>query len=292
MRTTFLFTMLLCSLGAKCQTWEWWANLVKWDGVSPWQRYLKTAPKYLGPNGLSVPFITNGSIDSVNALGVSGNFHFSDGDNTQNIVVYGNYCLVKNVISFDASYIPYEVYSMSHEIKEERHVFSHYYYDTHAHGDLYFNMNVNLLNKWRKYIQLAGRIGYRFPTSSGIGTARYIDAPGYYLDISFGKPFKNHPAFKWLGMAGLYSWQTNLDGKRQDDAFLFGGGLEYNKHCFRLQTYAAGYLGYMEGYGDKPIVFRTSLENRWKHILVFMRFQQGLHDFEYTSVETGMKYCF
>ena len=183
---------------------------MKWDGVSPWQHYMITAPKYQGPNALPVPLITNGSIDSVNALGVSGAFHFSDGDNTQNIVLYGNYCLVKNVISFDASYIPYEHYTMSHAIKEERHVFSHYYYDTKAHGDLHFNMNINLLNKWRKYIQLASRLGYRYPTSSGIGTARYIDAPGYYLDISFGIPFRNHPSFKWIGMAGLYSWQPIL----------------------------------------------------------------------------------
>jgi hypothetical protein len=292
MRFFLLLGIVLSSAVARSQTWEWWANLVKWDGVSPWQHYLITAPKYLGPNALPVPFITNGSIDSVNALGVSGAFHFSEGDNTQNIVLYGNYCLVKNVISFDASYIPYEHYTMSHAIKEERHVFSHYYYDTKAHGDLHLNMNINLLNKWRKHIQLAGRLGYRYPTSSGIGTARFIDAPGYYLDISFGIPFRNHPSFKWIGMAGLYSWQTNLAGKRQDDAFLFGGGLEFNKKSFRIQSYVTGYLGYMESYGDKPVVFRTGIEKRWNHFIVFLRFQEGLHDFEYTSIESGLKYAF
>jgi hypothetical protein len=292
MRSFLLVLFLSIAVSASCQTFDWWTKVVKWDGVSPWQRYIITAPKYLGPNALPVPFITNGSVDSVNSVGLSGNFHFSKGDNTQNIVLYGNYCLVKNVISFDAFYIPYEHYIMTHETKEQRHVFSHYYYDTHGHGDLHFNMNVQLLNKWRKYIELAGRIGYRFPTSSDLGTARYIDAPGYYLDVSFGLPFERYRTFKWIGMAGLYSWQTNLDGKRQDDAFLFGAGLEYNKHCLRIQSYVAGYLGYMENQGDKPIVFRTSIENRWRHIVVFMRLQEGLHDFDYTSVEVGMKYAF
>jgi len=292
MRFLLLSAFVLSSFLARCQTWDWWAELVKWDGVTPWQRYIKTFPKYLGPNGLPVPLITNGSIDSVNSFGMSGNFHFSDGDHTQNIVLYGNYCLVKNVISFDASYIPYEHYTMSHHIKEERHVFSHYYYDTHGHGDLYLNTNIQLLNKWRKYIQLALRIGYRYPTSSDLGTARFIDAPGYYFDLSFGVPFAKHPAFKWIGMAGLYSWQTNLDGKRQDDAFLFGGGIEYNKRSFRVQSYCSGYLGYMENKGDKPIVFRTSVEQRWNHIIAFTRFQQGLHDNAFTSIELGMKYKF
>src|SRR5437868_6839954 len=123
----FLFSLLLVIYSPACrsQTWEWWVHLVNWDGVTPWQRYIKTMPKYLGPNALPVPSLTNGSIDSVNTFGLSGNFHFSQGDHTQNIVLYGNYCLVKNLISFDASYIPYEHYTMSKEVKEERHVFSH-----------------------------------------------------------------------------------------------------------------------------------------------------------------------
>ena len=292
MRFFFLLQLAVSTLSLKSQSWDWWVNLVKWDGTSPWQRYIKETSRYLGPNALPVPSITNGAIDSVNSIGFSGNFHFSKGDQTQNVVLYGNYCLVKNVISFDASYIPYEHYSMSHAVKEERHVFTAYYYDNHAEGDIHFNMNIQLLNKWRKYVQLAGRIGYRYPTSSGLGSARFIDAPGYYFDISFGKPFQRNASFKWIGMAGLYSWQTNLDGKRQDDAFLFGGGLEYNKKRFRLQSYVGGYLGYMEHQGDKPIVFRTGAEKTWNHKILLLRFQQGLHDLKYTSVEAGMKFCF
>src|SRR5436309_11324706 len=103
MRPLLLAALLLTSICANCQSFQWWADLVKWDGVTPWQRYIKTFPKYLGPNALPVPLISNGSVDSVNAFGISGNFYFSDGDHTQNVVVYGNYCLVKNVISFDAS---------------------------------------------------------------------------------------------------------------------------------------------------------------------------------------------
>src|SRR5690349_4098621 len=64
MRCLLLAAFVFSSICANCQSFQWWADLVKWDGVTPWQRYIKTFPKYLGPNGLPVPLITNGSIDS------------------------------------------------------------------------------------------------------------------------------------------------------------------------------------------------------------------------------------
>ncbi|HEY6505564.1 MAG TPA: hypothetical protein VIZ28_16430 [Chitinophagaceae bacterium] len=285
-----LLLTVLCSFVINCnaQTFDWWAQTVNWDGVSHWSRYIITQPGYLGPNALPVPRITNGSIDSISSVAATGSFHFSKGDNTQNLTIYANYCLVKDVISFDASWVPYEHYTMSHEIKTERHVFSHFYNDHAAPGDIHLNTNIQLLNKWRKHIHLALRIGYRFPTGGGLGAARYSDGPGYYFDLSFGKPF-NNSRLKWIGMAGFYSWQLISDKHRQDDAFLFGSGLEWNTKSIRLQTYIAGYIGYLKNSGDKPIVFRTTLEKKIKQISLLFGFQQGLHDFKYSSVELGMK---
>ncbi|MFI5130122.1 MAG: hypothetical protein ACHQFX_09035 [Chitinophagales bacterium] len=287
-----LLTIILYCLASKnhAQTFDWWAQLVNWDGVSEWPKYMITHPGYMGPNALPVPRISNGSIDSVFSFGTTASFHFSKGDNTQNVTLYANYCLVKNVISFDASWIPYEHFTMSHAIKEERHVFSHFYYDQHATGDVHLNTNIQLLNKWRQHIQLALRIGHRFPTGGGLGTARYTDGPGYYFDLSFGKPFPSS-SFKWIGMLGFYSWQLIDYGKRQNDAFLFGTGGEWNTKTLKLQTYVAGYLGYLN-IGDKPIVFRSSLEKKIKRYSLLLGFQQGLHDFKYSSAEAGIKICF
>ena len=290
MKKLFLTFFVCLSLYSHAQDFGWWANLVKWDGVSPWQRYIITNPGYLGANALPVPFLSNGTIDSVNSFGITGNLHFSKGDNTQNLAIYGNYCLVKNVIAFDIYWVPYERYQMSHAIKEERHVFSHYYYDKSAQGEIHLNTNIQLLKKWRDHIRLALRIGYRLPTSSGLGTARFTDAPGYYFDLSAGKPLGKNSCWNLIGMAGLYVWQTNLDGRRQNDAFLFGGGVEYNPSKLRIQVYGTGYLGYMNNMGDKPVLFRASIEQRGKRINGVFKFQQGIHDFEYTSIEAGLKY--
>ncbi|MBC7946972.1 MAG: hypothetical protein H7Y42_03765 [Chitinophagaceae bacterium] len=274
---------------AKAQTHDWWAANVGWDGVSHWSRYIITQPAYLGPNALPIPRVGNGRIDSSVSIGVTGNFHFSKGDQTQNLTVYANYCLVKDVISFDLSWIPYERFKMSHAIKERRHIFHHFYYDDHATGDIHLNTNIRLLKKWSKTIDLALRVGYRFPTASGLGTARYTDGPGYYFDISFGKPLGN-TMLKWIGMAGFYAWQLIDISHRQNDAFLFGTGLELNGRAMKVQLYTAGYLGYMENGGDKPIVLRTSIEKKLKRTSVLFNLQQGLHDYKFSSVEVGLKY--
>jgi hypothetical protein len=289
----YFFALLILSCGqAKAQDFDWWKKVVNWDGVTPWQRYLITTPGYFGPNALPIPFISNGSIDSINSISLTGNLHFSKGDNTQNLGVYANYCVVKERIAFDIYWVPYERFQVSHAIKEKRHVFSHYYYDESAQGEIHLNTNVQLMNKWRKYIQLALRIGYRLPTSSGLGAARFTDAPGYYFDLSAGKPFNKQSDWKLIGMVGLYVWQTNLDGRRQNDAFLFGGGIEWNHSAWRIQVYGSGYLGYMNNLGDKPVLCRANMEKRGKRIHGLIKFQQGISDFDYFSIEAGIRYIF
>jgi hypothetical protein len=291
MRVLFLLLLMFSLLKGKTQTFTQWAQTVNWDGVSHWTKYMITQPAYQGPNSLPVPRMSNGSIDSNFFVSATGDLHFSKGDNTQNISLYGNYCVVKERISVDVHWVPYEHFTMSQAIKEKRHVFSHFFYDRTASGDLHLNTNFQLLNKWKKYIRLAARVGYRFPTGSGLGTARYTDGPGYYFDLSFGKPF-DHSAFKWTGMLGFYSWQVESDEHNQEDAFLFGMGLEWNKNNWRIQTNISGYLGYLKNSGDKPVVFRFNLEKKIKKISLLLGFQQGLHDFEYSSVEFGAKYFF
>jgi hypothetical protein len=290
MRRIVVIIFTLSVANSYGQTFDWWAQLVHWDGVSEWPKYMITQPAYMGPNALPVPRIGNGSIDSSFSIAATGSLHFSKGDNTQNLTIYANYCLVKNVISFDASWIPYEHFTMSHAIKEQRHVFSHFYYDQHATGDIELNTTIQLLNRWRKDIQLALRIGYRFPTGTGLGVARYTDGPGYHFDLSFGKPLNT--SLKWIGMLGFYSWQLINVGRRQDDAFLFGTGAEWNTKTVRLQTYISGYLGYQLNSGDKPVVFRTTAEKKIKRTSLLLGFQQGLHDFRYSSVEMGVKFRF
>lgn len=277
----------LYPLTGHAQTIAQWSALVNWDGVTHWSRYMRTFPAYQGPNSLPVPPLGNGSIDSVFSLSATGAFHFSKGDNTQAIGVYANYCLVKDLIAMDIYWVPHERYQMSHAIKEERQIYPQFYYNKRDEGQLHLNTNIRLLKRWKKVINLAARIGYRFPSGSGFGAARDTDAAGYYFDISFGKPFKN-TALTWTGMLGFYSWDIESERNHQDDAVLFGTGLEWNKNNWKLQANVAGYMGYLEG--DKPVVFRFNMEKKIKRIGLLLGFQQGLHHFKYSTVELGLKY--
>lgn len=273
------------------QTFERWAQVVNWDGFSHWSRYMITQPGFQGPNSLPVPRIGNGSADSSFTVGVTGNLHFSKGDNTQNLTVYANYSVVKELVSIDLVWVPYEKYTMSTAIKEKRHVFSPYYNDHSTPGDIHLNTTIQLLKKWRESIQLALRIGYRFPSGSDFGAARYTDGPGYYFDISMGKRIKNS-SVKWIAMMGFYVWQIKSDLHNQNDALLVGSGLEWNKKSLKLQTYIAGYMGYLQNAGDDPFVFRANMEKKLHRTTLLLGFQQGLKDFAYSSVEVGAKYNF
>jgi hypothetical protein len=273
------------------QTFDRWAQVVGWDGVTHWSRYMISMPAYLGPNAMPVPGIGNGSADSTFSISATGQLHFSKGDNTQNVKLYAAYCLVKDRISIDLNWVPYERYQMSTAIKERRHVFVHFFNDKEATGEVNLNTTIQVLNKWRKDIHLAVRLGYRFPSGSGFGAARFADVPAYYFDVSFGKVLGHSPV-KLIGMLGFYSWQIESAEHNQDDAVLFGGGVEINTKSILLQTYVAGYLGYLENSGDKPVVYRMQAEKRFKHMGLLIGFQKGLHDFAFTTAEAGLRYRF
>jgi hypothetical protein len=289
MRFLLLTVSVLLSFFSTGQTFEDWSRLVAWDGVTPWQNYIVFSPRFMGPNALPIPEMSKGTADSVHAITVSGAFHFSRGDHTQNLKLHANYCLARDRVSFDITWIPIEWYEVSSEIKEERHVYHLYYYDKKARGDVLINMNIQVLNRWREFVQLSLRTGYRFPTSSETGGARFTDAPGYYFDLSAAKPITKDQRWKLSGMAGFYAWQTDKTG--QNDAFLFGAAIELNQKGWHWQFETRGYNGYKK-IGDCPIVVGTELRKTIRPFSFGARLRQGIRDYPFTTLELGTSYIF
>ncbi len=290
-RNSLLVLALWLSCTANGQTAQQWAQTVHWDGVTHWSRYINMLPAKMGPNALPIPYLTNGSVDNDDWVSGSLQLHSRPGEKAQSIVLNGNISLVKDLIAFNLSYIPAEFYTMSDSLKRERHVYYEFWNDKKARGDLLMNVNIKLLKKWEKNIQLALRIGYRYPSSNGFASSRFTDNMGYWFDVSAGKPL-GHSGFKWIGMLGFYCWQIDRNDLRQDDAFLFGTGLEYRKNNWKWETSFSGYLGYLEKEGDKPMVFRSSLEKKFSKNAGLLKFQQGTHDYKYTTVEAGYRRYF
>src|SRR5262245_26055835 len=147
MKSRLVILTLILPFFASSQTFDWWKNLVHWDGTTFWWKYLTLSAKYLGPNALTIPAMNNGSIDSSTYLGITGNLHFSKGDNTQNLVLYGNYAPAHTRIAVDAQFVPREWFQMSHAIKEERKVYYLDYYDKSTTGDVIVNTTIQLFEK-------------------------------------------------------------------------------------------------------------------------------------------------
>jgi hypothetical protein len=284
------FLLNFISFTASAQTFEWWRDNVNWDGTTHYWKYLTVSPKYFGPNALTVPSMNNGNADTIISLGASAAFHFMKGDKTQNLVLYGNYSTKNNTISIDAQFIPHERFKVSHDLKTERKVYYEDYYKSSTTGDVVVNTVFQVFPKWRDKVELAMRVGVRMPSGGGLGAARYADVPGYWIDAGAGIPL-GKTKWKLNQMLGFLVWQTNEDDLRQNDAFLFGTGAEYNNQGFRLQVYGAGYVGYKNN-GDKPIVIRANIEKRRKRASYFLRLQQGIHDFEYFTTEAGARLLF
>lgn len=286
----FLLALPLLSF---TQDHYWWADNVGWDGQRFWGDYIVRAQRYMGPNALPIPKIFNGRVSNERSFGFSGNSHFTTGDVTHNLALYGSFNLVPDVIGFELYWVPAEFYTMSHAIKTERKTFHVFYNRRWASGDVYLHTIVQLLKAEKNRIDLALRIGYRFPSSNMVGMARYTDATGYYLDLSFGKKLVDGPLkINLNAMGGLFVWQINQNGQNQDDAPLFGLGLSFASKNWSLSPSFRGYTGYLNN-GDRPLALslngQLDLNSRWQ---LFGGLQKGWSDLLYTSLELGTKYRF
>ena len=88
-------------------------------------------------------------------------------------------------------------------------------------------------------------------------------------------------------MLGFYSWQINEEENRQNDAFMAGIGIDLIARKILFHNSMGGYYGYI-GNGDRPLVYRSRLSWTNNKIDYFLKYQHGLHDFDYKTVMAGI----
>jgi len=274
--------------------WEWWAENVQWDGVTHWSRFIILSPGFMGPNALPVPEMSKGSINNELRLEVGGQTHFSEGDNTQNLITNFKLNLAKEIISIHASYVPIERFDIDDKTRDERRLSGKYYEpEGTTGGDIYFGFEVQILKNKKHLPNVAFRANTKTASGSAIGAARFTDASGYSFDFSFGKELaldkKRGHSVNLYSMVGFYAWQTNGEENRQNDAFLYGIGTDLNISKFVIGTQLAGYSGYV-GNRDQPMVYRVNLLRKGKVFDYRFNYQWGLRDFEYKSITISLIY--
>jgi len=286
-----IFSLHLSSYGQE-EGHDWWNKKHNWDGISPWSSYLTFSPAYFGPNALPVPEIRDARIDSIVSLEGSVDLHFSKGDNTQNLFLKFRYPFWGGRIVVEVFGVPVEHYKMDTVTRDERAARC-YDCEGTAMGDLYFSTIIQLLYDKGSWPDLMLGITLRTASGNVLGDARFTDAPGYYFDLSAGKSYKLSSKFKIrpFVMLGFYVWQTNEDAWRQNDAFLYGLGLSAYSNTYEFNAKWGGYKGYI-GNGDAPMVLRANAIYKFKKVHLKLAFQQGLNDFEYTSLRIGSVFYF
>lgn len=284
-----------------------WNELVAWNGMTHWTKYLIISPGYFGPNALPVPELRNGLVQNKAYFESLGEGHFSNGDNTLDLALRYYHPFANNRVAVEFYMVPVEYYKISDEIRNERKI-----RNTDPKGivvgDLAFGTTIQLVKDREKFPDLTLEMFCRTTSGGGLDDARYTDHPGYYFNLNFGKDTR-HPAFldkiRWYASLGFYNWQTNLDDYLQNDAPSYGLGLQINKNSLEINNQLCGYLGYISWkdepvvrdsekpyiYGrDQPLVYRFILLKKFERMNMKFQFQQGLHDFEYSSVSVGFQY--
>lgn len=290
-----IYILLFLTTFAKltfAQDYTWWNQIHNWDGYTSWLKYLTYSPAYFGPNALPVPDIQNGEVGKNLEIEVSGEYHFSKGDKTRNLYTRIYYPIVKNIVAVEGYVVPLEHFKMDTTTRDIRGARLRSG-EGFAGGDIYFGTSIQIV-KNKKIPDIAFRMMCRTASGTNVSAARYTDAPGYFFDLSFGKTMLinkelQHTIRPHL-MLGFYSWQTNLDDHRQNDAFLYGIGTSFSINKFEYTTSLAGYKGYIKN-GDSPMIAEIKILHKRKLFNYSLAIKQGLNDFSYTRVKLAFIYC-
>jgi hypothetical protein len=185
-------------------------------------------------------------------------------------------------IAFEAWGVILEKYHYSIPIRNERVSRDE---DGHGivQGDFYFSTMLQIV-KNRKFPDTVFRIACK--TASGdADAARFTDTPGYFFDFSFSKRYKSGKSGTFLpfGSLGFYSWQSYNEATPQNDALLYGTGLQYQNEKWLFSGSFSGYSGYLQ-IRDKPQLLTFESRYDWLKTAVRFQFLSGTRHWNYQTV--------
>jgi len=280
--------------GAYAQDFTWWNEKHNWDGVTHWSQYIITNPAYMGPNAIPVPEIRNGTIFPDAYIEGAVDLQFSKGDNTQDLYGKFFYPLLDCKVALQVDAYVVEHFKMTEETRDER--FARTYSGTGwAAGDISFGVLVQIIKDRGNWPDILLSANFRTASGGRLHDARFTDGPGYNFDLSFGKTYqskkKDHISFRPYLLAGFLAWQTHRVDYHQNDAIQYGAGLDLNIKRLLIANQLGGYVGYI-GNGDKPLVYRLKFLIQRNKVNYKLAFQQGLHDFKYSSFRVSVAWKF
>ncbi len=296
-----LLLMLRISVFSQEDTWQWWNQEHGWDWGEPgWRNWVIFAPGNLGPNALPVPEMKRGILPEAGEIKSTFSSHFHPGDPTQDLSFHLTVPFDGGKVAVEAYGVVAEYYHYDEEIRNRR--FSR---DVDgkglAWGDFYFSTLIQIC-KERAFPNTLLRLACK--TASGdLFAARYTDSPGYFMDLSSSKRFRSGKSgsLRPFGSLGFYSWQTNDEATLQNDALMYGIGIDWYNDHFLVSGNVSSYSGYMTGpykgrmidfsekfrdivIRDRPVTATFESRVDWDRTAAEVRIVHGLRDWDYTTL--------
>lgn len=281
--------LLLAAAIAAAQGPQWWADNVGWDGVRPYQQYLRLNPAGMGPHALPVPRMHRMAWDTTSWFSGEGLYHHHSRETTLASRLSLQWAATAWFRLF-IQVIPLEYYRTDHVLKTERRVFWQAYDDRIAGGDFHVESLIRLPPRWFGGLHSELRIGLRAPSGTHLGAARYTDTPGYHFDLAASRKLGSRHTLEM--MAGFLVYQTYGDQARQNDCLLWGLSHRWSDGPWGLIHSLRGFSGYI-GDGDSPVVYEAELvwqaARRWSwRGLAGI----GLHDYPFRFLGAGVHWHF
>ena len=289
MRKLILMIWMAIPLFSYSEDYLWWNIKHGWEPGKPgWRNFMHITPGYLGPNALSVPEVKKGVVQQGSNLEFGLDFHFRNGDPTQDISAKYYRSFAEGKIAIELYGVVAEHYAMSDFVRDER-ISRDFDGKGFANGDLYFATLVQLV-KGRKFPDTMVRMAGRTASGNQLEGARYSDYPGYFFDFSFSKSYAGRNekiSFLPFASFGFYSWQTNDELNLQNDAFMYGLGTDMKWLHWTISNSLSGYSGY-KNERDKPMVYTLDLKHQLANKTSRLQYLHGLRDWTYRTVKLSL----
>lgn len=286
MRKFFVIICCILPLLGYSDDYNWWNIIHGWQpGMPGWRDWMHISPGYLGPNAMPVPDVKKGVVPSGSNLEFGLDFHFREGDPTQDFFAKYYRSFAENKIAIELYGVVVERYAMSEFIRDER-IARDFDGKGMTNGDLYFSTLIQLV-KGRKFPDTMLRMACRTASGNQLEGARYSDSPGYFFDLSFSKEFSGQNekmSFLPFFSGGFYSWQTNDELNLQNDAYMYAVGADLKWSNWTVSNSFSGYSGYKHE-RDRPMVYTFDLNRSLKRNAIRFQYLHGFRDWTYNTIK-------
>jgi hypothetical protein len=289
MRKIFLIICCFLPLLGFSDDYNWWNTIHGWQpGMPGWRDWMHITPGYLGPNAMPVPEVKKGVVQSGSNLEFGLDFHFREGDPTQDIFAKYYRSFADHKIAIEFYGVIVERYAMSEFIRDER-LARDFDGKGATNGDLYFSTLIQLV-KDHKFPNTMLRMACRTASGNQLEGARYSDSPGYFFDLSFSKEFSGQNekmSFLPFVSGGFYSWQTNDELNLQNDAYMYAVGADLKWAKWTVSNSFSGYSGYKHE-RDRPMVYTLDLSRSLKRNAIRLQYLHGFRDWTYNTIKLSL----